>query len=68
MHGTGFAINIGMERRLEYRLSFPIINKLHKVHQKRLNLSELSKNLSIYKIKILKILLICYKAESGQIS
>ena len=67
MHGTGFAINIGMERRLEYRLSFPIINKLHKVHQ-RLNLYELSKNLSIYKIKILKILLICYKAESGQIS
>jgi len=34
MHGTDVPINIGMERRLDYRLSFPIIDKLHKVHQK----------------------------------
>ena len=47
----GVPINMGIERRLECRLWFPIIYKWHIVHEKKNeSLNELSKMWSAYKV------------------
>ena len=43
----GAPINMGIERRLEYRLWFPLIDKWHTVHQKNWKSKELSKVVSL---------------------